>query len=136
MTNRKESALDTNDQDVKAGDFNQDFSADSGKIAIIDAALLDGIRNKLVDSAIVIPIKHDAVLSVSGKFDDAILRKTYIDPLNKHRCRCWPSGQILTNGVVVGYYWCGCWRECRVRGFAWMKLLSWSGCWSLNRGIR
>lgn len=83
MTNKPEqkSALDTSKQDIKAGNFTQDLVVKSGKIAIIDAALLDGVRNPLVEQAIIVPVKYvDATLEVKGEFDDAILRSLSITP--------------------------------------------------------
>lgn len=74
-------SLDTSEKDVKAGDFEQDFHSASGKIAIVDAALLDGVLSPLVKKAIIVPVQYDeAVFTVQGRFDDSILRSLSITP--------------------------------------------------------
>jgi hypothetical protein len=91
MKKKIKNSLDIADHDIKAGDFKEEFTTDSGKIAIIDAALLDGIDNPLVRSAIVIGTKFkDVTFSVNGQFDNSILRKLEICPKSDQ------------NGAVVG----------------------------------
>lgn len=54
---------------------------DSGKLAIIDAALLDAIEHPLEKKAIVVPVKSNKVtFLVSGTFDDSVLNKLVIEP--------------------------------------------------------
>lgn len=54
---------------------------ESGKLAIIDAALLDAIKHPLEKRAIVIPVKSSEVtFLISGNFDDSVLNKLTIEP--------------------------------------------------------
>lgn len=95
-------ALDTSEQDVKAGDFEQDFHTESGKIAIVDAAILDGIRNPLVKKAIVVPTRYDpAVFTVQGEFDDSILRSLCITPKEDMEGNIHKHDEVDGNDVVV-----------------------------------
>lgn len=64
---------------VKTKDFKQDLDIDSGKIAIVDASILDACNSPLVDKALIIPTKWESgVYKISVKFDDAALKKISI----------------------------------------------------------
>lgn len=77
----KKAVIDTDHPgDIKSGDFSQDISVESGALAIVDAAILDGVDSPLAQKAIVVPMKWDGQFTITGKFEDAILGSVTIKP--------------------------------------------------------
>lgn len=72
----------TNEAPIISTSFkDKEIRFDSGKLAIIDAALLDAIEHPLEKKALVIPVKSNKVtFLVSGDFDDSVLNKLVIEP--------------------------------------------------------
>jgi hypothetical protein len=75
---------DTLDESVdheEPEDFEEEFSAPTNKFAIVDASVIEGLDNELIENAIFVPVKHPGVvLSVAASYDDAILRNVTISP--------------------------------------------------------
>jgi hypothetical protein len=62
-------------------DFEEEFTAPSNKFAIVDASVIEGLDNELVEQAIIIPVKyHGAVFEVVANYDDTILRSLTVSP--------------------------------------------------------
>jgi len=62
-------------------DFEEEFTAPTNKFAIVDASVLEGVDNDLIDDAIFVPQKHPgAIFSVVANYDDTILRNLTIAP--------------------------------------------------------
>lgn len=62
-------------------DFEEEFTAPSNKFAIVDASVIEGLDNELVEQAIIVPVKyHGAVFEVVGNYDDTILRTLTVNP--------------------------------------------------------
>lgn len=62
--------------------FEQEISFDSDQLAIIDASMLEELKeHPLIEKAIVIPLKYpDAVFKIEAEYDNAILRSVKIYP--------------------------------------------------------
>ena len=72
-------------------DFEEEFTAPTNKIAIVDASVIEGLDNDLAAKAIIVPIKYPgAVFEVVATYDDTILRNLTISP-----------AEIEQNGVNV-----------------------------------
>jgi len=61
--------------------FEEEFTAPTGKIAIVDASVIEGLENELADQAIIAPVKYrGSVFNVTAEYDDTILRSLRIEP--------------------------------------------------------
>jgi hypothetical protein len=59
----------------------EEIRFDSGRFAIVDAALLDAVEHPLKNTAIIIPVKaSDVTFVVSAQFDDSVLNGLTIEP--------------------------------------------------------
>jgi hypothetical protein len=63
----------------------EEIRFDSGRFAIVDAALLDAVEHPLKKKAIIIPVKSsDVTFVVSAQFDDSVLNGFKIEPKVTH----------------------------------------------------
>lgn len=59
----------------------EEFRAESGRLALVDAAILDAIDHPLKATAIVLPVKSsETTFSVSANFDDSVLLDLKVEP--------------------------------------------------------
>ena len=62
-------------------DFEEEFTAPSNKFAIVDASVIEGLDNELVEQAVIVPVKyHGAVFEIVANYDDTILRTLTVNP--------------------------------------------------------
>lgn len=71
-----------NEPEILSSTFkNKELRFDSGRLAIVDAALLDSIDHPLKKKALVLPVKSNEVtFLISASFDDSVLNKLEIEP--------------------------------------------------------